>query len=436
MAADDSVKEDAGLQVRLSDLSPARKSVQVEVPATQVAGEYEKALRRYTRSLKVPGFRQGKVPQHIIKQRFGREVEQETVEHVIEHALERIIRDEGLHPLRTPVLKEYQHLPGEPLTFTAELEVRPHVVAKGTRDIRVTVSEPAIPERMVNDTLDSLRERAARFDPVEGRGAQPGDHVLMDVSATFAAGEGENFHRENLLVELGPKGPHPELTDHLAGAQAGETREFSVAYPQDHGAEHFAGRTIGYKIAVREIKMKVVPPLDDEFARDLGSFASLEELRARVTEDLTQRERRRLREEARREAIDQLLAANPDVPAPDVMVDEEVDRRIDDLVRSMVMQGMDPRHARVDWDDIREKQREPAAQSVRAMLLLDAIAREEKISVEPERLNQALSDEAVRRKEPLEAFRAKLAKDGRLERLEEQLLREKILDFLLGAANT
>jgi trigger factor len=435
MATDESVKS-AGLQVTLSDVSPARKSVQVAVPAAEVAAEYEKALRRYARGLKVPGFRQGKVPQHIIKQRYGREVEQETVEHVIEHALERIVKDEGLQPLRSPVLKEYQHRPNEPLTFTAELEVRPHVVAHGVRDIRVTVPEPAVTERMVGDTLDSLRERAARFDPVEGRGAQAGDHLLMDVAALFAAGEGESFKRENLLVELGSGGPHPELTDHLTGALPGETRTFRVAYPADHGAEHFAGRTIEYTITVREIKKKVVPDLDDEFARDLGSFNDLQELRARVTEDLTQRERRRLREEARHEAVEQLLKLNPDVPAPDVMVDEEVDRRIDDLVRSLVMQGMDPRRASVDWDDVREKQREPAARSVRAAILLDAIAREEKISVEPERLERALADEAARRKESIEVFRAKLAKDGRLERLEEQLLREKILDFLLGAANT
>jgi len=435
MAADESVK-DAGLQVTMSDLSPARKSVQVAVPAAEVTAEYEKALRRYSRGLKVPGFRQGKVPQHIIKQRYGREVEQETVEHVIEHALERIVKDEGLQPLRSPVLKEYQHRPNEPLTFTAELEVRPHVVPLGLRDIRVTIPEPAVTDRMVADALDSLRERAARFEPVEGRGAQAADHVLMDVAAAFDAGEGENFKRENLLVELGPGGPHPELTDPMTGALPGETRTFRVPYPADHPAEHFAGRSIEYTIAVREIKKKVVPEMDDEFARDLGSFNDLQELRARVVDDLTQRERRRLREDARREVIDQLLKLNPDVPAPDVMVDEEVDRRIDDLVRSMVMQGMDPRRAAVDWDDVREKQREPAAQSVRAMILLDAIAREEKISVEPERLDRALADEASRRKEPLEVFRAKLAKDGRLERLEEQLLREKILDFLLGAANT
>jgi trigger factor len=423
MAPDDTMNQAHELQVEVSDVSPARKSLRIAVPAGEVAAEYDKALRRYARSLSVPGFRQGKVPQHIIRQRFGREVEQETVEHVIEHALQQAVKDQALRPLRAPILKEYHHTPNEPLTFTAEVEVHPHVVPRGTRDNRVKPAEPAVTDRMLSEALTALRERAARFDPVEGRGTQPGDFVLMDVAASFRPGEGENFSRENLLVEIGSGGPHPELTEPLRGAMPGETREFTVPYPADHASAPLAGRSVGYRVSVREIKTRVIPDLDDDFARDLGTFASLDELRARVTDDLTERERRRLREEARREVIEQLLASNPDVPAPDSLVDDEVDRRVDDLVRSMVVQGMDPRRAAVDWDEIREKQREPAARSVRAMILLDAIAREEKISLEPETLDRALSEEAARRKEPKETFRAKLAKDGRLERLEEQLLR-------------
>ncbi|HKY33086.1 MAG TPA: trigger factor [Candidatus Polarisedimenticolia bacterium] len=436
MAPDETVRDEAGLQVSVTDLAPARKSMAVRVPADQVAAEYDQSCRKYARSLKVPGFRQGKVPQHIIRQRFGREIEQETVEHVIEHALESAVKDAGLKPLRAPVLKEYAYKHGQPLTFTAEFEVLPEVRAQGTRDIRVKIAEPAVTDRMVSDALESLRERAARFDPVQGRGVQAGDHVLIDVSGRFEAGEGEPFERKNLLIDTGPAGPHPELAGPLHGAAPGENREFSVSYPGDHAAEQLAGRRVTYAVAVREIKTKRLPELDDEFARDLGTFATLEDLRRRVTEDLTERERRRAKDDARREAIEQLLRSNPDVPVPDVMVDEEADRRIDDLVRSMVAQGMDPRRLEVDWDDIREKQREPAARAVRTAILLDAIAREQKISIAPEALERAVAEEADRRREGREAFRAKLAKDGRLQRLEEQLLRERVLDILLGAANT
>ena len=420
----------------ITDVSAARKSISVVVPADKVAAEYDSACRKYTKNLKVPGFRQGKVPPHIIRQRFGREIEQETIEHVIEHALEKVVSGANLRPLRPPVLKEYKHAHGEALTFTAEFEVKPHVSVQGARDIKVKLAEPAVTDRMVADALETMRERAARFDPIEGRGIQPGDFAVADIKGRFLDGGGADFSRENILIEIGSGGPNPELTDPMRGMTAGETREFTVSYPGEHPSPDLAGHQLGYTAAVREIKTKVLPELDDDFARDLGKFESFEELRHRVEADLMDRERRKAREAARQAAIEQLLSSNPDVPVPDVLVDEEVDRRIDDLARTMILQGMDPRRAPVDWDDIREKQREPSVKNVRAMILLDAVAEEQKISLEPEALDRALSEEAARRRQTPEALRAKLAKDGRLKGLEEQLLREKVLDFLLAASNT
>jgi trigger factor len=436
MTPDESVEASADLKVSLTELAGARRSLSVEVPAEQVAHEYDKSCRQYMRSLRVPGFRQGKVPLHIIRQRFGREIEQETAEHVIEHALEKAVADAGVKPLRAPVLKEYKYTHGEALTFTAEFEVMPPVTVRGAGEIRVAMSEPAVTDRMIADALDAMRERAARFDPVEGRGIHQGDHAVVDIRVTFAAGQGEDIARENVMLEVGSGGPHPELTEHLRDMKPGDQKSFEVSYPEDHPARELAGRRVSYAITVREIKEKRLPELDDEFAKDVGSFESLEELRRRVADDLMARERYRAREEARSSALQQLLERNPDAPVPDVLVDEEVDRRLDELARTMSLQGIDPRRASVDWDEIREKQRDPAARAVRATILLDAIAVEQKISVGPEAMDAAVAQEAARRRQTPEAFRAKLAKDGRLERLRDQLLREKVLDFLLATSNT
>jgi len=436
MSPDGQVKETAGIKVSVSDVTGAKKSVTVEVPASQVAAEYDSQCRKYARNLKVPGFRQGKVPPHIIRQRYGRELEQEAVEHVIEHTLSQAVSEQKLQPLRAPVLKDYKYQKGEPLTFTAEFEVRPKVSPAGVDGLKVKLEQPVVTDAMVSETLTSLRERAARYDPVEGRGVEPGDFVVMDVSGKFAPGEGEDFARENLMIETGSGGPHPELTDDIRGMTPGETREFAIGYPADHQASELAGKRVDYKVTAREIKKKTLPELDDEFARDLGKFETLEELKTRVTEDLTERERRRARDAARSEIVEQLLKANPEVPVPDVMVDEEVDRRVDDFVRTMIMQGMDPRRHQIDWDDIREKQRDPATRSARAMILLDAIAEEKEITLEPEALDRAIAHEAGARRQTPEAFRAKLTKDGRLESLRQQLLREKVLDFLVSASNT
>ncbi|HEY3175880.1 MAG TPA: trigger factor [Candidatus Polarisedimenticolia bacterium] len=436
MQPDESPRRAEDLKVTVSEITAARKSIRIEVPAGEVATEYDQACRKYMRNLKVPGFRQGKVPLHIVTQRFGREIEQEAVEHVIQHALDHAFKDSGLKPLRSPVLKEYVFKKGEPLAFTAEFEVRPKITVQGSRDIRVKIAEPAVTDAMVISALDTLRERAARFLPVEGRGVTPGDFALIDIKGHAAGGQAEPFSRENLLFEVGSGGPNPELTEHLRGMMPGERRQFEIAYPGDHPVRNLAGRRIAYDVLLREIKMKELPDLDDEFARDLGKYETLEDLRGAVRIDLMEGERRRAREEARGAVIEQLLAANPDVAVPDSMVEEELDRRIDDLARTMVLQGMDPRRASVDWNEIREKHREGAFRAVRAMILLDAVAEEKEISVAPEALDRALADEAERRHQTKEALRAKLANDGRLERLEQQLLREKVLDFLLVASDT
>ncbi|HET6371843.1 MAG TPA: trigger factor, partial [Candidatus Polarisedimenticolia bacterium] len=313
MTPDDSVHPPTGLKLTISDVTAAKKSLAVEVSAAEVSSEYERACRKYSRSLKVPGFRQGKVPLEIVRQRFGREIQQETVEHVIEHALAQAVKEASLRPLRAPVLRDYSYAQGGPLSFVAELEVTPRVTLKGHRDIRVRIAEPAVTDQMVSEAFDVIRERAARFDPVEGRGVHQGDYVLMDIKGRIDGAGGREFSQADVMIEIGSGGPHPELTDALRDAMPGETREFEISYQNDHPNADFAGHKIAYRVAVREIKQKHLPDLDDEFARDLGKFASFAELRGKVAEDLMERERRKAREAARSEAMEQLVRSNPDV---------------------------------------------------------------------------------------------------------------------------
>jgi len=437
MSADEAVHdahEALDIKTAVKEISAARRSLDIEVGANSMTEEYEKLCRRYARTLRVPGFRAGKVPLHIIKQRFGREVEKEVVEHAMQHALRQGLAGLTPRPLGTPSLRQYDYSLGGALTFTVEYEVMPRIEVAGVSAIKVSVETPAVTDRMVGEALEELRERAARLVPVSGRGVHQGDHVVIDASG-FDPDGAQLFTRENMLIEIGSNGPHPELTDPMRDMMPGEARTFTIDYPGDHPSEEMAGRRVEYRVTVREIKEKVLPELDDEFAREL-KLDALDELKRRVGDDLMARERRRTKEQARRAAVDQLLEHNPGVPAPEVLVDAEVDRRLQEVARSLRMQGIDPSGAAVDWDDIRQKQRDPAARTVRAGLLLDAIADERKISLEPGALDAAITDEAKRREQTPESLRAQLTKDGRLETLSAHLVREKVLDFLVGPANT
>ena len=435
MSAEETVTDSIDMKVSVTETGPVRRRIDVEVAAADVADEYEEACRRYSRTLRVPGFRAGKIPLPIIKQRFGKEIEKETVEHAIEHAMRQAVRDLTPRPIGAPALKDYQYRPGAPLTFTADYEVLPKFEVQGTGSIKVKPATPEVTDRMISETLDSLRERSARLDPVESRGVRPGDHVVMDVSAVDGSGA-PVMQRENLLVEIGSGGPHPELTDPMRDMRPAEVRSFDVDYPADHPSEEVRGRRLSFTVTLREIKEKHLPDLDDGFARGLGKFETLEELKNKIRQDLQAREERRVREQARGEVVDQLLQRNPDIAVPAILVDQEVERRLREMARSLAVQGVDPDSDDIDWDEIRQKQRDPATRSVRVTMVLDAIAEERKISLEPGALDAAIAEEAARRRQTSDSLKAQMTKDGRLEDLSEHLVREKVLDFLIGPSNT
>lgn len=423
------------MKVSVTDLSPCRRSVAIELPPAVTQKEYEKAFREFSKGIRLDGFRKGHVPKHVVEQRFGKEIEQEVVEHLIRDYSASALQESGLHPLHTPVLKDYKFGRETGLSFVTEFEVRPKIDVSGYRGLKVPRREVEVKEGDVAAALDDLRERAARFEGVEGRGLEQGDYVLADVTGAAEGSQEPPFRNDDVFFEVGSAGPHPELTDELRGMKPGEGRSFGVRYPQDHPTPSLAGRRVVYQVTLKEIKKKHLPDLDDDFARTAGSEETLDRFRDRVRQDLLGLAKLRERDEARRRALDQVLDANASVEVPESLVEDQVEGEIEDAIRSMVSQGMDPRNAGVDWDEIRKEHREPARRFVRGILLLDAIAEAENLDVAPADVDAALEREAARRKQSVEVLRARWEKEGRVEALKRQILREKVLDFLLTPAN-
>jgi trigger factor len=423
------------MKVSVTETGSCRRSLSVDVPPDAVEAEFERVRRNFARKVKLDGFRQGKVPRHILDQRYGKEIEQEVVEQLIHSASEDAIHEAGLRPLHAPVLKDYKFARATGLSFVTEFEVRPRVTASGYRGLKITRQPVEVKETDVLHALDTLRERHARFEPIESRGVETGDHVLMDVEGSFEPGQGEPFSSPDAFFEIGSAGPHPEFTDEIHGMKLGEERTFGVKYPSDHPTAGLAGKRVIYKVKVKDVKVRHLPELNDEFAKELGSFDSLTALRERVREDLTAGATAREKDEARRQALDRIVEAHSAIEVPEALVDDQIEGYVEEVMRSMVARGMDPREARVDWEEIRREQREPARKSVRAMLLLDAIAEQEKLQTDDAELVATIEREAARRKTSPSALRAKWDKEGRTDSLKRQILREKVLDFLLSSAN-
>jgi trigger factor len=422
------------MKVVVNELDSCKRGLQVEIPPETVTRELERSLREYARRARLPGFRQGKIPIDVVRQRFGKEVREDVIGRMVREYAARALEEKKLRPVQDPVLEKVEYENGRPLTFLATFEVRPVVTVSGYHKMAVTVRRREVTDAMVEEALGDLADRAAKLEAVEGRPVQKGDHVVGTLSCRFLVGQGRDLKDEPLLLEAGSPDNHPDFNAAILGMDAGASREFEVTYPQDYRAEALRGCTVSYSLSIREIKKKAVPPVDDDLARELGDFRDLQELRARVRSDL---ERRALLSE-RMEAQDRILGdlvERHNFEVPSTLVESHLDGRLEGMAREMMTQGVDPLKAGVDWPEERGKLRPVAEKAVRATLILEAIAAQEGIEAGEEDLAQWLREEARRHRTSPAALKDELARNARLESVRRQIVREKSLDFLIDGAN-
>ena len=414
------------MKTEFVDVNETRKNVRVEIPKDVVDAEIDRVARDYSRTAHVAGFRKGKVPARVVKQRFKDQILHDVAHDLIPRAVDDALREKGVEAITAPDVHEVTINEGEPLTFTASFDTVPPFEPGDLTTISLQRPVVAIDDAAVNGALERLRDRAARFEPVEGRGIDHGDTAVLDIQ------RGGEAHT-NVSVELGAKANPPGFDAQLLGLIVGAKKTFDVAYPQDYPIGELAGTTVSYTVEVKGIKRKVRPELDDEFAKDLGEFDTLDALRARVREDLEHEAKHEAEREVRAELMKQLASRLP-FDAPASLVHREVDRRIEDFARRLMDQKIDPRQAGIDWDAFRESQREVARESVASAIVLDEIARRESIDATPDEIEREVALYAERTGRAPLAVRAALEKEGSLSRVAAGLRREKSVDFVMSRA--
>jgi trigger factor len=420
------------MKVELTDLSPVKKSLSFEVGPDEIAKETDDVVRRFAARVRVPGFRPGKVPLGVVRTRFAKEVEEDVRDRLIARLYAEAAQEKGLKPLGEPVLDQLSHDRDGPLTFRTTFDVAPAIEPKGYRGVEARETSAAVGEADVDQALEELRQSQVRLVAEEGRVGATGDVIVVDIEGVPE--EGEPFRRERTLIEVGATDNLPEFNERIHGAAAGAELAFPVAYPKEYDNPSLAGKTVRYHLKVHEVKRREIPALDDDLARDLGDFENLGALRKRVLEDLGERRRHEARSAVRQAVLDKILLENPAV-LPDVLVEEEIHHRLEDFVRTLMLQGVDPSKIKVDWKEIRDRQEAPSRKTVHARLVLDAIAARESIAVERKDVEARIASEAERIGEPMDSVRKRLAKAGGIEALQDQLVREKTLDFLTSVAN-
>jgi trigger factor len=331
----------------------------------------------------------------------------------------------------TPDIRDVIVHEGQPLKFTASFETVPAFELRAYGSVQLRKPEAVVEPDAVDRTLDHLRERAAKYEVVEGRGVEPGDTVVLDLLRELP-GEAEDKH-EDVSIDVGSPANPPGLDDEIVGLQAGDGKTFTLRYPDDYANADLAGTSVAYSVTIKAIKRRVVPDVDDEFARDVGDFENLAALRARVEQDLRREAELKAERDVRGDLLKQ-VAAWITFEVPEALVERELDRRMEEFARRLIDQRIDPRQADIDWAAFRQSQRDAAREAVAGALVLDEVARREGLTVSEAEIEAELARYGERTGRTTAAVRARLEKEGGISRLYTGLRREKAVDFLRSRA--
>jgi trigger factor len=418
------------------DESPTRTTLDIEVPAEEVERTYAAVSRAFAKKATMPGFRRGHVPEHLVQQRFASEIREEVVERLLPVALSSAIREKDLAILGHPRVDKLEWNPPGPIRFSAHLDLKPAVDPGEYKEIPVEDVSVEPTEEEVDRVLERIRESHAEFHPIEGRPAAAGDYAVADIAGRFVEilEPGQNprtFRDEKITLEVGHADSMPEINEALTGSAVGETRNFRKTFPDDFPNEDFKGKTVDYEVTLAALKEKRLPPIDDDFARAVAQAESAEKLRDGVRANLRAEKESARRRKFRHDILGTILS-RADVPAPEVLVESEVEASLREYARYLAANGLDPKEA--DWEKIREDARPGAERRVREYLVLDAVARREDISVTETELDAEIKRAAARRGVETSELRERLAKNDGLDALRDEMRLSRTLDLLISAA--
>jgi trigger factor len=411
------------------------RQVEVEVSAEEVNQAFERVTRQYRRQARIPGFRAGKVPESVIRRKFADAIRQDVLEQILPNSFRHAIAREALQPVSQPQVTSLHLTEGQPMKYQAAFEVLPPIDISGYDQIRVPRPEAALKDEEYDAELSRLRESHAIMEPVEEeRPLRDGDFALIKFTGLIQPGaEGEEpkpIEGDDAPVEIGGANTVEAFSEALRGANVGDSKHLEVTYAEDFQEKRLAGKTVSYDVEIKGIRRKILPELNDEFAKQLGESEGIDALRTKLREQMADSKRRHMESEAKDELLTALVERFQ-FPVPESLVQQQVDARLERGLRALAQQGMSTEQMRrLDFDRLREAQRDSAISEVKSSLILDRIAEQENIEVSDDEVNTQVQMLAYQAREPYETVRKRLTDDGGLARIREQLRREKTLNQL------
>jgi len=409
-----------------------KHSLEIEVPVEEVEEETGRAVEKVKQRAKLPGFRPGKAPSSIIRQQFAGEIRRQVLDSIIPKHLQIRFEAENLKVVGQPDITEVHFEAGEPLRFKAEFEVVPEIELQDYKGLTVPYRDPEIKDEDVAKRIEELRQQKAEFVNEDPRPVQDGDYAVLSLESLSGV-DGPPVKQDEMTLEVGGGDTLENFSENLRGMSPGEEKEFDVTYPDDYGQPKLAGKTIRFKAEVKGLRRKELPEVNDEFAQDLGDYRTVDELKEAVRKSLFAQSQFEAQQEAKNKLVDKLVDLH-DFPVPETFIDRQIQNRVEQRVRALAEQGIDPKSLNLDWKKLKESQRDKALREVKASMLLQRISEREAIAPTRDEVDREVDRLAKQQREPFAAMRLRFEKDGTLGRIASHIQTEKTLNFLFEHA--
>jgi trigger factor len=421
------------MKVTVEELSPSKRVLHVELPPERVADRVEAVFREWGQKLQLPGFRRGHVPREIIQRRFESEVHEEVLRALIPDSYQEALTQAAIEPVSQPAVEDIHFHAGEPLTYRAVVEIKPPVTAQDYRGVALEREKVEVSDQEIDRALEYLREDAAEYAPMEGWPALKDDLVVLDHEGSLHGKPFKGGSGKNLTIALGHEGYLPGFAEQLAGMQKGESKHFSLQMPADYPRKELAGRSVEFRVTVKEVKKRRVPELDDDFAKTVGDVETLGALRDKLRQQLLQRKAREQDATLKRALMEKLLQQHT-IEVPEAMVERETAAVLEELAMTLRATGGRMAGLPDDPEALKAHARETAMRRVKESLLLEAVAKQEQLTVTEEEIAAEVKNLAgLYRQDPATVRRA-LEDPVRRAGLTGRLLERKAMDFLFQHA--
>jgi trigger factor len=412
----------------LKNLSKLKREIEVDVDSHEVMNEFEKILGQYASKAKIPGFRPGKVPQALVKQRFYPEIKSSLIDSLVPRALSSELKAQKLNPVGTPVVSDIHFEEGQPLRFKAEFEVMPELILPEYKKIKIKKKTISVTDQEIGQALEELRQRSAEYIPVESRGVVDGDYVVAEVKGIDLKTK-RMLPSEKGVIVAGEAANEDILNKNLLGLKPGEVRNFTIDFDKNHKNKKLAGKKVEYNLKVISIKEKKLPKADNEFAKDLGEFKDLKDLKEKIKKEIMASKEKEAKKDMAEEIIKK-IAEKMNMDLPETLVEEEYRAILQRLLSSYPQR--DSKEGNLEH--LKTEAKRIAEQSLKNHLILMKIAELEGLEVTEEQIQEKLREIAKRNNLPLAKVIENANREGKREELKKTLQLEKAVDFLVEQA--